>query len=94
MEAVTCRYTDPNRLCYTNPGQLWCAQAENAGHPGCQDLGAEVTAANLNGPGTWAVRARFAALGVTTTPLTPAQTKNKVHEVLPCLAQTHASLTS
>ena len=36
----------------------------------------------------------FAALGVITTPLTLTQTKNKVHEVLPCLAQTHASLIS
>jgi hypothetical protein len=54
MNPQTCRYTDPNRLCYTLPGQGWCAEAANAGHPGCKDLGAEVTAANLNGPGTWA----------------------------------------
>jgi hypothetical protein len=59
MNPQTCRYTDPNRLCYTLPGQGWCAEAANAGHPGCKDLGAEVTAANLNGPGTWAVRAPF-----------------------------------
>jgi hypothetical protein len=34
----------------------------------------------------------FAALGVTITPLTLAQTENEVHEVLRCLAQTHGSL--
>jgi len=51
LEEVTCRYTDPNRLCYTNVGQLFCA--EHPLHSLCQDLGEEVTGANQDGPGTW-----------------------------------------
>jgi len=51
MEAVSCRYTDPNRLCYTNVGQLFCSA--HPGHSACQDLGAEVIGTNVGGPGTW-----------------------------------------
>jgi len=51
MEAVSCRYTDPNRLCYSSEGQLFCSA--NPGHSACQDLGAEVTGTNVDGPGTW-----------------------------------------
>jgi hypothetical protein len=32
-----------------------CSTAANAGHPECKDLGATVTAANIDGPGAWAV---------------------------------------
>jgi hypothetical protein len=52
LEAITCRYVDENHLCYTNPGQLFCA--EHPGHSKCIDLGAGVTATNLDGPGAWA----------------------------------------
>jgi len=51
LEAVSCRYTAPSGLCYTNPGQGWCA--ENAYNSDCLDRGAESTAANLDGPGAW-----------------------------------------
>ena len=34
MESVTCRYTDPNRLCYTNVGQGFCAENPELLPPG------------------------------------------------------------
>ena len=72
LEAITCRYTDPNRLCYTDVGQHWCAEEENAGHPGCQDLGAEVTGTNLDGPGAWAVRSCHSLRQSQAPPLSPS----------------------
>lgn len=61
LEGVTCRYTDPNRLCYTNVGQLFCE--EHPGHSLCQDLGEGVTAANLDGPGAWEPLTSVAVFG-------------------------------
>jgi len=52
MEQITCRYTDESRLCYTNPGQIFCKN--HAGHSKCQDMGAAVTKENLADPGAWA----------------------------------------
>jgi len=58
MEEVSCRYTDENGLCYTNPGQGWCQDyfartGQNAGNSQCVDHGDEMGPDNLDGPGTW-----------------------------------------
>ncbi|EKX36649.1 hypothetical protein GUITHDRAFT_155186 [Guillardia theta CCMP2712] len=42
FETVGCRFTDANRLCYTDVGQGWCSQ--HVGHPQCNDLGVSVLA--------------------------------------------------
>lgn len=53
MEGIACRYTDENRLCYTDPGQIFCQ--DNAPHPNCQDLGEQAgDPTNLDGDGAWA----------------------------------------
>jgi len=49
---ASCRYTDANRLCYIEQGQVYCEK--NAPSPSCGDLGIEAYASNIAGPGAWA----------------------------------------
>eukprot|EP00802_Teleaulax_amphioxeia_P000724 Tamp_00724.p1 GENE.Tamp_00724~~Tamp_00724.p1 ORF type:complete len:968 (+),score=193.40 Tamp_00724:245-2905(+) len=82
MEQVTCRYTDGNRLCYTNVGQIFCK--EHVPHSMCQDLGeAAGDPTNLVGDGAWAPRQNVPVFGsaslIDSTPYNCLCLKNCAH---------------
>lgn len=49
---TSCRYTDANRFCYLEAGQVFCEK--KAPYPSCNDLGARMYMPNVAGAGAWA----------------------------------------